>query len=178
MPCRVYPSDFDLGHDAIGSMAMAREIQTLTALQNGLTNAYCVFHSVHWTRLLETKSRALGEIDFVVMNRAGELLLIEQKTGDLIEASGDLLKSYSQHQPAKSITSQLFRNQDGLLTKYRKLFNELLKTTNVLYCPDYKVIEAKVSALDRNQIIDSSESDLLCQRLMKLLPEGQPYGLA
>lgn len=83
------------------------------------------------------------------------------------------MKSYSQHQPAKSITSQLFRNQDGLLTKYRKLFNELLKTTNVLYCPDYRVIEAKVSALDKNQIIDSSESDLLCQRLMKLLPEGQ-----
>lgn len=84
MPCRVYPSNFDLSHDAFGSMAMAREIQTLKSLRDGLTDAYCVFHSVHWTRLLETKSRALGEIDFIVMNRAGELLLIEQKTGDLI----------------------------------------------------------------------------------------------
>lgn len=175
MPCRIYPSDFELPTtEGAVSLALAREIQTLKVLQQGLSDAYCVFHSVHWTRLLENKSRALGEIDFIVMNRSGELLLIEQKTGGLIEESGDLLKSYSKHQPAKSITLQLLRNQDGLLTKYRKVYNELLRTSNVLYCPDYKILEAKTSALDRNQIIDSTEVDLLCQKLMKLLPEGKP----
>ncbi|BET26529.1 AAA domain-containing protein [Limnobacter thiooxidans] len=174
MVCRVFPSDFELNQSAITSAAMAREIQTLKTLQNGLSDSYSVFHSVHWTRVLDSKSRALGEIDFIVMNRSGELLLIEQKTGPLLEAQGDLLKSYSPNQAAKSITFQLSRNQDGLLTKYRKLHNTLLNTTNVLYCPDYKILEAKVSGLDRNQIIDSSETDLLCQKLMKLLPGGQP----
>ena len=173
MPCRIFPSDFELNQDAQSSVALSREIQTLRTMASGLTEAYCVFHSVHWTRLIDPKSRALGEIDFVVMNRAGELLLIEQKTGPLIESNGELWKSYSHQHAPKSVTSQLFRNQDGLLTKFRKVHNALLKTTNVLYCPDYKVIEVKTSGLDRNQIIDSTESDLFCQKLMKLLPEGQ-----
>lgn len=174
MACRVFPSDYELSLDAQSPSALMREIDTLRTLANGLSDGYCVFHSVHWTRAIDPKSRTLGEIDFIVMNRAGELLLIEQKTGPLSEANGDLWKSYSNNHLAKSVTSQLFRNQDGLLNKYRKLQNNLLKTTNVLYCPDYKVLEAKVSGLERNQIIDSSDADFLCQRLMKLLPEGQP----
>ena len=172
MVCRVFPSDFELSLDAQSPSSLIREIDTLKILANGLSDAYCVFHSVHWTRALDPKSRSLGEIDFIVMNRAGELLLIEQKTGPLSEINGDLWKSYSSNHPAKSITAQLFRNQDGLLNKYRKVQNSLLKTTNVLYCPDYKVLDAKVSGLDRNQIIDSTDADLLCQRLTKLLPEG------
>lgn len=114
----------------------------------------------------------MGEIDFIVMNRAGDLLLIEQKTGSLIESSGDLLKAYAPDRAAKSVTTQILRNQDGLLNKYRKAHQDLLKTTNALYCPDYKIIEAKTAALDRSQIIDSTEVNLLCQKVMKLLPEG------
>lgn len=170
MPCRIFPSDlyaFD------NSPSLHRELDTLRTLQQGLSQGYCVFHSVHWTRALNPKSMALGEIDFVVMNRAGELLLIEQKTGPLTIENGEIWKSYGNSQPEKSVLVQIQRNQDGLLNKFRKLTNKFLKTQNVLFCPDYKILNAKVSGLERNQIIDATDAEHLCSRLVNLLPEGE-----
>lgn len=169
MPCRIHPSDIPSGE---GSLSFAREIQTLVALQQGLGSGYCVFHSVHWTRLLDQKSKSIGEIDFIVMNRSGDLLLIEQKTGPLIEQDGELFKSYGNNSSPKSVSMQITRNRDGLVNKYRKVHNDLLITQNMLYCPDYRVIEAKLAALERNQIVDSTDAHLLCQRIISLLPEG------
>jgi len=70
----------------ISRMALAGahspELETLSLLKNGLCNDYTVFHGVHWTR--EYRSGAqFGEIDFVVLNRSGEVLFIEQKDGAL-----------------------------------------------------------------------------------------------
>ena len=51
------------------------ELVTLQALQKSLPNAYTVFHSVHWAR--ETaRGTAIGEIDFIILNKSGAALLI------------------------------------------------------------------------------------------------------
>jgi hypothetical protein len=47
-------------------------------------------HGVHWSREYEAWTH-FGEIDFVVLNRAGKVLFIEQKNGALEEASSGVL---------------------------------------------------------------------------------------
>ena len=64
--------------------AAQREIETLALLADGLPDDYSVYHAVHWTSL-DGRHAIYGEIDFAVVNRAGDLLLIEQKSGFLDE---------------------------------------------------------------------------------------------
>ena len=56
-----------------------RELDTLQMLKSALPNDYTIFHGVHWSREYETRTQ-FGEIDFVVLNREGKVLFIEQKT--------------------------------------------------------------------------------------------------
>jgi hypothetical protein len=83
------------------------EIATLAMLHDRLPAAYTVFHGVHWTR--QYKGRTLyGEIDFVVLNRAGQVLCIEQKNGPLEEADGQLIKHYGDSH--KNVGQQIQRS--------------------------------------------------------------------
>ena len=62
------------------ALAGAREpeLDTLRVLKTGLPAAFTVFHGVHWSRSYKGGT-CYGEIDFVVINQAGDVLLIEQK---------------------------------------------------------------------------------------------------
>ncbi|HTH39144.1 MAG TPA: NERD domain-containing protein, partial [Rhodocyclaceae bacterium] len=70
--------------------AAQREIETLALLESGLPDSYTVYHAVHWTNI-ERGYAVFGEIDFVVVNQAGNLLLIEQKSGFLDETAEGLI---------------------------------------------------------------------------------------
>ncbi len=69
------------------------ELETLQLLKLGLSPEYTVFHGVHWSREYAGYT-VYGEIDFVIVNRSGEVLLIEQKNGPLDETAGGLIKNY------------------------------------------------------------------------------------
>lgn len=56
------------------------ELETLFLLKEKLPNDFTVFHGVHWSREYESWTQ-FGEIDFVILNRSGEVLFIEQKNG-------------------------------------------------------------------------------------------------
>ena len=58
------------------------ELETLSELKKKLPNEYSIFHGVHWTREYDSVS-LFGEIDFVIINKSGDLLFIEQKNGPL-----------------------------------------------------------------------------------------------
>ena len=73
--------------------AARREIETLSTLHAALPADYTVYHAVHWTNI-EHGYAIYGEIDFVVVNRAGDLLMIEQKSGFLDETPEGLVKRY------------------------------------------------------------------------------------
>lgn len=82
---RIIPSD--LTRLALAG-AHGPEIATLAHLRDALPEDYTVFHSVHWTR--QYRGHTLyGEIDFVILNRAGQVLCIEQKNGPLEESQGE-----------------------------------------------------------------------------------------
>lgn len=55
------------------------ELETLRTLKDTLPNDYTVFHGIHWTREYEAWTH-FGEIDFIVLNPAGAVLLIEKRT--------------------------------------------------------------------------------------------------
>ena len=68
------------------------ERETLSSLKR-LGPAFTVYHGVHWTRT-GANGTAFGEIDFVVVNRAGDVLVIEQKNGWCTTSGTALRRSF------------------------------------------------------------------------------------
>src|SRR5688500_3101141 len=68
-----------------------RHRETLELLARGLPDDYTVYHAVHWTTV-ERGFSVFGEMDFAIVNRQGDVLLVEQKTGFLEEGAEGLLK--------------------------------------------------------------------------------------
>ena len=97
--------------------AAQREIETLAILEAGLPDAYTVYHAVHWTNI-ERGYAVHGEIDFIVVNLAGDLLAIEQKSVFLEETAEGLVKRYAGK--TKPVAVQMARNRDHLLGKLRQ----------------------------------------------------------
>lgn len=92
---------------AIGAGAYV-EVALLQTLELGLSGAYTLFHSVDWSRGLGEHEQH-GEIDIVVLNQAGDVLLIEVKSGQVDFAPGGMFKTYGGH--SKSVTNRESFNQ-------------------------------------------------------------------
>ncbi|MEX0430381.1 nuclease-related domain-containing protein [Spiribacter insolitus] len=69
--------------------ASEAELATLQRLADELSADYTVFYSRHVADLTPRR-QAFGEIDFVIVNQSGDVVLIEQKNGSLQEAEDDL----------------------------------------------------------------------------------------
>ncbi len=157
--------------------AALREIETLRELEAGLSDRYTVYHGVHWSRV--TQGTALyGEIDFVLVNPAGQLLIIEQKSGLLHETGQGLVKRYAQVE--KNVPVQLARNRDGLLGRLIGAVGaERVKVEALLYCPDYTVRSPATAGVDPARIVDAGRRAHLCHVIRTLLPEdGEDAALA
>jgi hypothetical protein len=152
--------------------AAAREIETLHSLANGLSDAYSVYHGVHWSRV-EQGDALFGEIDFAIVNPAGQILLIEQKSGFLDETPKGLVKRYGQTE--KHVAVQLARSRDALLARLtRSADNAKVHLDALLYCPDYHVKAPGSAGIDPSRIIDAGRRDLLVEVIRTLLPETAP----
>ena len=80
-----------------------REIETLAVLASELPETYRVYHAVHWTNIGSGQGFSIyGEIDFVVVNQTGDLLLIEQKSG-LLEGTPEGLVKRVSAQTARNV---------------------------------------------------------------------------
>jgi hypothetical protein len=64
--------------------AHSRELDTLKFLRKQLPDDDTVILGVQWTREYASGT-SVGEIDFVVVNRSGDVLFIERKDGELEE---------------------------------------------------------------------------------------------
>jgi hypothetical protein len=60
---RLFPEDFQVVQN---EHRFGGEIATLLRLKDELSDQYCVFHGVHWTRV-ENDAAIYGEIDFIIM---------------------------------------------------------------------------------------------------------------
>jgi hypothetical protein len=152
--------------------AAQREIETLETLASGLPDAYTVYHGVHWTNL-EHGFAVFGEIDFVVVNASGHLLLIEQKSGFLNETPEGLVKSYGEK--SKSVPFQMARTVNAVTAKLRKRPGcEEVKVDYLLFCPDYTVRKVESAGVSPERIVDSPRKAHLARYIQAALPEGEP----
>ena len=156
--------------DAVGGMR--RELETLGVLALGLPDDYTVYHAVHWTNL-EGAHAIHGEVDFVVVNRAGHMMLIEQKCGDLEETPDGLAKNYGGKQ--KSVPVQMGRTVNSLRTRLtRALPGEYVGIEHLLFCPDYLCKSPQTAGVVPERIVDARRRDDLCPVIQQILPPGDP----
>lgn len=148
-----------------------REIETLTRLAGSLGDAYTVYHGVHWTNL-ERGHAVFGEADFVVINRSGDLLVIEQKSGFLSETADGLIKAYAGR--SKRVAVQMARTRDALVSKLRaRPACGDARVDSLLFCPDYHVRNPGTAGLVPERIVDAGRRDHLVEIVTGILPEGE-----
>jgi hypothetical protein len=144
-----------------------REIETLALLEAGLPDDYTVYHAVHWTAM-DGRYAIYGEVDFAVVNRAGDILLIEQKSGFLRETPVGLAKLYSGK--TKSISVQMSRMVGNLRGKLAARGDiPSVHTDALLYCPDYTVQNPETAGLVPGRIVDATRRDRLCAIIQQVL---------
>ena len=162
---RIYPS-YMLGFDAPD--INSAELDTLRKLQAELPADYSVYHSVHWSRAYE-KYTVYGEIDFIVTNDTGKVLVIEQKNGMLEETPEGLVKSYGLMK--KNVEDQIQRNIGNIRDKFNIQHpgGEKLHIDYLIYCPDYKVININAAGIDRERVVDGNSKAGLCDCIKRLL---------
>jgi hypothetical protein len=150
--------------------AAQREIETLALLAAALPDGYTVFHAVHWTNLKHGYA-VFGEADFVIVNRAGDLLVVEQKSGFLGETPAGLVKVYAGK--TKSVAAQMARTRDALLAKLRARPNcRDAHVDTLLYCPDHRVKFPATAGLNPERIVDADRRDRLVPIVQSILAAG------
>jgi hypothetical protein len=153
-----------------------RELETLARLKAGLPDEYTVYHAVHWTNG-EGRHAIYGEIDFVVVNRSGDLLVIEQKAGALDETADGLAKR--QDGKPRLVAVHMARTADNLRAKLaRSLDGPDIRLDYLLYCPDHRVLAPTTAGLSPERIVDASRRDQLCGVIKEVLPPGTNSPLA
>jgi hypothetical protein len=147
------------------------ELETLAILRDRLPDDYTVFHSVHWSNAAADRT-SFGEIDFVIVNKSGKVLVIEQKNGQLEETDQGLVKSYGLNR--KHLGSQIQRNIGNLRTKFSRQHGDEqgLIVDYLIYCPDYRVVKVNAAGIDRTRTVDAATKDQLPQRVQELLGAG------
>ena len=162
---KTYPSDLP----ALDTSEInPRELDTLKKLKVGLPADYSIYHSVHWSRAYE-KNTTFGEIDFIVMNNTGKVLVIEQKNGPLEETPSGLEKSYGLKK--KVIGDQIQRNISNIRNKFGKQNRkgEQLNIDYLIYCPDHTVKNINAAGIDRERVVDGNSKARLSEYIERLL---------
>jgi len=145
------------------------EIDTLVTLRDGLSVDFRVYHSVHWSRA-NTKYTVFGEIDFVIVNKAGHVLAIEQKNGPLEETNQGLEKHYRSGKK-KLVHSQIQTSLGIIRDKCKGATHPgaALNIEYIIYCPDHKVVDINAAGVDMSRTVDAASMKSLPDKVMQLL---------
>lgn len=152
--------------------AAQREIETLAVFAAGLSDAYTVFHNVHWTRI-ESVGPLFGTVDFAIVNRAGDVLLIEQQSGLIEETPAGLVKRHALGE--KLVATRLARSRDAFLERLARLAGVSAPRVDILlYCPDHGVKSPGSAGIAPERIVDAVRRGRLCDVVRALLPDDSP----
>lgn len=147
------------------------ELDLLQTLERGLSDAYTLFHSVDWSRGIGSGEQH-GEIDIVVLNQSGDVLLMEVKAGSVEFRSDGIYKTYGTHD--KDVTAQARLQFSALLTRMRDVGLDV-QLRHLLVLPNVRVASETVQ-WPRERIVDSADLDQVVSRVMQALGPGSPSG--
>ena len=141
-------------------------------LKISLSDDYTLFHNVQLTR--DNGRHTIScEIDHVIVNQSGEVLIIEQKNGALYGTAQGLVKRDN-----NGSETNLVNQLQSAVHTVRNCFktatdnNKQLIVNYLLYCPDYKVLNINNTGIDSLRYIDATNKDLLSARVDELLTPG------
>ncbi|MDP3492585.1 MAG: ATP-dependent helicase [Hyphomonadaceae bacterium] len=159
----------DIPHRALKA-AHTGEMMTLELLKRTLPSDYTIFHNIHWTNEWKTGA-SFGEADFIIVNRSGAILVIEQKNGALDESSGTLVKAYSEGD--KDVAMQVHRTIDGIRRKFAWQHGKTsLSIDYLIFCPDHHLKSVSAAGLDASRIVDASRASGLGAIICAILEPG------
>ena len=145
------------------------ELELLQTLERGLPDEYTLFHSVDWSKGIGTREQH-GEIDIVIINQAGDVLLIEVKSGDVDFTSEGIFKTYGAH--VKNITRQIGL-QYGALRSRLEDAGLHVHLSHFLVLPHLKV-KSETAQWPRERIVDLDEMDNIVTRIVESFGKGLP----
>lgn len=143
------------------------ELEVLQLLAQQLPEAYTLFHSVEWSRG-SGEAKQHGGIDIVVLNQAGNVLLIEVKAGDVEFLEGGIFKLYGGY--AKDVGRQVRLQYSALRTRLQGASLKI-KVHHLLVLPHMRVV-SETANWPRERIVDSEEASILPARISQLLGPG------
>ncbi|WP_290901731.1 AAA family ATPase [Aquabacterium sp.] len=145
------------------------ERELLLQLQQGLPDTYTVFHHLHVT-MARAVSDQHGELDVVVMNRAGDLAALEIKAGELTFDQAGAFKRYGN--ALKDVAHQSRRQFGQLLERIRQR-GWRIRLHHYLTLPHQRVAADDESlSYPRERIIDSEECRDLPGEIQRKLGSG------
>jgi len=145
------------------------ELELLKTLERGLSDAYTLFHSVDWSRGTG-KQEQHGEVDIVVVNQAGDLLLMEVKAGDVDFTPHGIFKTYSGH--TKCVTAQADSQYSSLRGRLQDA-GLPVRLSHLLVLPHCKV-QTQTVQWPPERIVDSDGVGRIVSRITDLLGAGLP----
>ena len=170
---RLFPEDFNAAETA---HRFGGELATLQSLKEELSDQYCIFHGVHWTKI-EDDAAVYGEIDFLILNPYGKILAIEQKETTIEKnKQGELVAIYPRadgQRKEKKIHSQVTRNIQSLRQEFaRRYKNQSLHIEHLLYLPTAKIDGELPANLALGRVVDSTEAKYLPEIIRKILEDN------
>lgn len=147
------------------------ELDLLQTLERGLPDACTLFHSVDWSRGTEAQELH-GEIDIVVVNQAGNVLLMEVKSGNVEFRPQGIFKTYGSK--LKDVTAQMKLQYGALRTRLQDA-NLPAHLSHLLVLPDLRV-QTQTVQWPRERIVDSSEVGNIVSTVTHLLGPGLKNG--
>ena len=150
--------------------ASEAELDTLEYLKSALSQDYTVFYSLRVAK--QRGKQDLREIDFVVMNASGDVLLIEQKNGNLIEQANQLLVHYYNEAEPKSVVDQVHKAREVFLAALKNARLPKINISVLVYCPDHRVESVSAAGMAVEMIVDAKDRDKLGERIDELLGPG------
>lgn len=145
------------------------ELELLQTLERGLSDAYTLFHSVDWSRGTGEHEHH-GEIDIVVVNQTGNVLLMEVKAGNVDFTTHGMFKTYKGQ--AKNITRQVELQYSALRSRLEDAGLHV-HVSHMLVLPHTKVSTQTV-LWPRERIVDSDDVSTIVSRITDLLGPGLP----
>ena len=143
------------------------ELALLHTLERGLSDAYTLFHSVDWSRGTGAQEQH-GEIDIVVVNQSGDVLLMEVKAGNVEFRVEGIFKTYAGQ--AKNVSAQIGL-QYGALRSRLQGAQLPVQVHHLLILPNMRV-QSETVQWPRERIVDSSDIDSVVSRITELLGPG------
>jgi hypothetical protein len=144
------------------------ELDLLETLERGLSDAYTLFHSVDWA-LADGPREQHGEIDIVVLNRAGEVLLVEVKSGEVEFLPDGIFKRYGAR--TREVRSQIGLQYSAIR---RRLQDSGLpdRVSHLLVLTDV-VVHSETVQWPRQRIVDSGDLPRIVSRVTEVLGPGE-----